>query len=83
MHVRKVLLIEGGVNALITLSKMTLGMMTGSVAVVADAVHSLSDLANNLFAWLAVKVSEAPADSCHPFIYLLMKRGFEPFGFNS
>lgn len=67
MHVRKVLLIEGGVNALITLSKMTVGIMTGSAAVVADAVHSLTDLANNLFAWLAVKVSEAPADSSHPY----------------
>lgn len=67
MHVRKVLLIEGGVNALITLSKMTVGVMTGSAAVVADGVHSLTDLANNLFAWLAVKVAESPADSSHPY----------------
>jgi cation diffusion facilitator family transporter len=67
MHVRKVLLIEGSVNALITVSKMTVGLMTGSAAVIADAVHSLTDLANNIFAWLALKVVESPADSSHPY----------------
>ncbi|MFT6331619.1 MAG: cation diffusion facilitator family transporter [Bermanella sp.] len=67
MHVRKVLLIEGGVNALITVSKMTVGIMTGSAAVIADAVHSLTDLANNIFAWLAVKIAESPADNSHPY----------------
>jgi cation diffusion facilitator family transporter len=67
MHVRKVLLIEGSANALITASKMTVGLMTGSAAVIADAVHSLTDLANNLFAWLAVKIAESPADSSHPY----------------
>jgi cation diffusion facilitator family transporter len=67
MHVRKALLIEGGVNALITVCKMTVDIMTGSAAVVADAVHSLTDLANNLFAWLAVKIAESPADSSHPY----------------
>ena len=67
MHVRKVLLIEGSANALITASKMTVGLMTGSAAVIADALHSLTDLANNLFAWLAVKIAESPADSSHPY----------------
>jgi len=67
MHVRKVLLIEGAVNALIALSKMAVGLMTGSAAVVADALHSLTDLVNNLFAWLAVKLAESPADSSHPY----------------
>jgi cation diffusion facilitator family transporter len=67
MHVRKVLLIEGSVNALITVSKMTVGLMTGSSAVIADAVHSLTDMANNIFAWLAVKIAESPADSSHPY----------------
>jgi cation diffusion facilitator family transporter len=67
MHVRKALLIEGGVNALITVCKMTVDIMTGSAAVVADAVHSLTDLANNLFAWLAVKIAESPADSSHHY----------------
>jgi cation diffusion facilitator family transporter len=67
MHVRTVLLIEGGINALITISKATVGIMTGSAAVIADAVHSLTDMANNIFAWLAVKIAESPADSSHPY----------------
>jgi cation diffusion facilitator family transporter len=67
MHVRKVLLIEGVTNALVTVGKMTVGLMTGSAAVIADAVHSLTDMANNLFAWLAVKIAESPADNSHPY----------------
>ena len=67
MHVRKVLLIEGVVNVLITISKMTVGVMTGSAAVFADAVHSLTDLANNIFACLALTIAESPTDSSHPY----------------
>ncbi|MEP1445132.1 MAG: cation diffusion facilitator family transporter [Paraglaciecola sp.] len=67
MHVRKILLVEGGLNAIISICKMTVGLMTGSAAVVADAVHSLTDLVNNLFAWLAIKIAESPADGSHPY----------------
>ncbi|WP_161601925.1 cation diffusion facilitator family transporter [Paraglaciecola psychrophila] len=67
MHVRKILFIEGSVNALITVSKITVGLMTVSAAVIADAVYSLTDLANNIFAWLALKVVESPADSSRPY----------------
>lgn len=67
MGVRKVLLIEGCVNLLIMLLKLAVGLMTNSAAIIADALHSLTDVANNIVAWMAVKMSEAPADSDHPY----------------
>jgi divalent metal cation (Fe/Co/Zn/Cd) transporter len=58
MHVRKVLLIEGSVNLIIMLLKLAVGLMTNSAAIMADALHSLTDVANNIVAWMAVKMSE-------------------------
>ena len=67
MNVRKVLLIEGCINLLIMLLKLAVGLMTNSAAITADALHSLTDVANNIVAWMAVKMSEAPADRDHPY----------------
>lgn len=41
--------------------------MTNSTVIIADAVHSFSDFSNNIIAWIAVKISEAPADKGHPY----------------
>ena len=57
MNVRKVLLIEGSVNLLICLSKLSVGLVTGSSVIIADALHSLADVANNLIAWMAIKIA--------------------------
>ena len=67
MNVRRVLLIEGTVNLLVMLSKLSIGFMTNSTAIIADAIHSLSDIANNIIAWFAVKVSQSPADEDHNY----------------
>ncbi|MFT6268820.1 MAG: cation diffusion facilitator family transporter [Alphaproteobacteria bacterium] len=49
------------------LSKLSIGLMTNSTAIIADAIHSLTDVANNIIAWFAVKVSQSPADSNHQY----------------
>lgn len=67
MDVKKVLLIEGSVNLLVMLSKLSIGLMTNSTAIIADAIHSLADIANNIIAWFAVKVSQSPADKDHQY----------------
>lgn len=67
MNVRKVLLIEGSVNVLICLSKLVVGLVTGSSVIIADALHSLADVANNFIAWMAIKIAQAPADLEHPY----------------
>ena len=43
------------------------GVVTGSVAIVADAWHSLSDALTSVVVILGVKVSLLPADEEHPF----------------
>jgi cation diffusion facilitator family transporter len=67
MDVRKVLIIEGSLNLVVMLSKLSIGLMTNSTAIVADAIHSLADIANNIIAWFAVKVSQSPADEDHHY----------------
>lgn len=67
MSVRQVLLLEGGINLLVLMLKLGVGIASGSAAVLGDALHSLTDLANNGFALVAVRVSEKPPDENHPY----------------
>lgn len=67
MKVKTVLVIEGCVNLLMVFTKFLVGLKTGSAAIMADALHSLTDLVNNVVAWLAVKVAEKPADADHHY----------------
>lgn len=48
-------------NALITLAEFVAGMISGYLALTADAVHNLSDVAALILAWLGVKGSQLPA----------------------
>lgn len=48
-------------NAVITLAEFIGGLMTGYLALLADAVHNLSDVAALGLAWLGFKGSEIPA----------------------
>ncbi|MFQ3198423.1 MAG: cation diffusion facilitator family transporter [Paraglaciecola sp.] len=67
MQVKTVLLIEGCINLLITFTKLTVGFLTNSSAVIADALHSLTDVANNVMAWMAINVAKTPADNDHQY----------------
>lgn len=67
MDVRKVLLIEGSVNLIICLSKLGVGVITNSSVIIADALHSLTDVANNFIAWMVIKIAQSPADTEHPY----------------
>ncbi len=67
MTVSKVILIEGLVNLIILITKAIVGATTGSVAIISDALHSLTDVANNFVAWAIVKHAQKPADREHPY----------------
>jgi cation diffusion facilitator family transporter len=54
-------------NLLLSGVKFGLGIMGNSQAVVADALHSLSDTASDFVILLGVKYWTAPADESHPF----------------
>ena len=66
-QVRRVILIEGLANLLVLICKSIVGMSTGSMAILADAVHSLTDLTNNIVAWIVIHFSSLPADREHPY----------------
>ncbi len=66
-QVRRVLAIEASANAGVALAKGAAGLATGSVVILADAVHSLADLANNAVALVAVRLAGAPPDLEHPY----------------
>jgi cation diffusion facilitator family transporter len=55
------------VNGLLFLSKYWVGIMTGSVALLADAWHSLSDSLTSIIVILGAKISSQPPDKEHPF----------------
>ena len=65
--VLRVILLEGCANLVILVLKVVVGVVTGSMAIVADAVHSLTDVANNAIALLVMRASNQPADREHPY----------------
>ena len=65
--VLQVLVVEGLANLAVLGIKLVVGTVTGSLAVLADAVHSLTDVFNNVVAWFVTRHSVKPADSKHPY----------------
>lgn len=55
------------VNILLTALKFAAGILGASAAMMADAVHSLSDLLTDFVVLLFVRISSRPADSNHPY----------------
>jgi cation diffusion facilitator family transporter len=66
-QVKRIILIEGAANVLVLTLKAAVGFTTGSMAILADAVHSLTDVANNVIAWFVIRASQEPADREHPY----------------
>jgi len=54
------------VNGTLALAKAVGGILGGSQALLADALHSLSDLASDLIVLFALRFSGEPADRRHP-----------------
>jgi cation diffusion facilitator family transporter len=54
-------------NTSLTLIKLAAGLMTGSVSVLSEAVHSANDLVAAAIAYFSVRMSDRPADVRHPY----------------
>lgn len=65
--VQRMIILEGIANIIVFGGKLAVGLTTGSLAVIGDAIHSLTDVANNIVAWAVVKFSSQPADDNHPY----------------
>ncbi len=51
----------------LALLKLSTGLITGSMAVLASAVDSLLDILMSSINFVAIRKADAPADECHPF----------------
>ena len=56
-----------GCNLLLFGAKLLAGILSGSVAVMADALNNLSDATSSVVTLLGFKLAERPADEHHPY----------------
>ncbi len=56
-----------GCNVLLFIAKLLVGILSGSVSVIADAMNNLSDAASSVVTLIGFKLAEKPADSEHPY----------------
>lgn len=54
-------------NVILFLGKLIAGLLSGSVAVTADAVNNLSDASSSIISLLGFKLASRPADEEHPY----------------
>jgi cation diffusion facilitator family transporter len=54
-------------NTLLILMKLAVGLISGSVSILSEAIHSSMDLVAAVIAFFSVRVSDNPPDSRHPY----------------
>ena len=55
------------VNSFLFIIKFTLGIVTGAISLIADAIHTLSDMITSIVVIWGFKQVDKPADSRHPY----------------
>jgi cation diffusion facilitator family transporter len=66
-EVRKVTLVGAVLDLVLGVVKIQIGVIAGSQALIADGIHSLSDLATDFLVLFAAKHSHREADAEHPY----------------
>lgn len=64
---RKVTLVSGVVNLLLSVAQVVIGLIANSAALVADGVHSASDLFSDVLVWFAARHAAMAPDEDHPY----------------
>ena len=54
-------------NVLLFGTKLVIGLLMNSLAIMADALNNLSDAASSIISFVGVKMASKPADKEHPF----------------
>ena len=58
---------KSGAAALLIAIKLAAGAITGSIAILPEALHSLIDLVASVVAFVSVRKADEPADADHPY----------------
>ena len=66
-QVQRVLLVALGVNVGVSLLKLTIGLLSGSLALLADAMHSATDGLSSLLGLITNGLSDPKPDRDHPY----------------
>lgn len=64
---KKVSIIGLIVNILLSIIKIIVGMTFSSMALIADGLHSVSDIASTIVILISIRFSQTPADRNHPY----------------
>lgn len=54
-------------NSLVAAAKISVGVLTGTVSIIADGIHSTVDGASNVVALIASRIANLPPDEDHPY----------------
>jgi cation diffusion facilitator family transporter len=54
-------------NTLLIIMKFTVGIISGSVSIMSEAIHSMMDLVAAVIAFFSVRVADNPPDERHPY----------------
>jgi cation diffusion facilitator family transporter len=54
-------------NTVLIALKVVVGILSGSVSIISEAIHSLMDLAAAVMAFFSIRLAAAPADEKHPY----------------
>ncbi|MGI8923789.1 MAG: cation diffusion facilitator family transporter [Fimbriimonadales bacterium] len=54
-------------NLALLITKVVIAMLSGSVSVLSEALHSVGDSVASVIAYIGVRVADKPADDDHPF----------------
>ena len=54
-------------NIILSISKLIIGIMSGSISIIADGVDNITDSASSVVTLIGFKLASVPADRAHPF----------------
>jgi len=60
-------LVSVGSNSTLVLLKLAVGILSGSVSIISEAIHSANDLLAAVIAWFSVRTSDRAPDARHPY----------------
>ncbi len=66
---KRVVIVAMAANLVIAAAKLAGGLLSGSVAMLAEAAHSVGDTVNEVFLYVSLGLGAKPPDERHPFGY--------------
>ena len=64
---QRVSLVTGVVNLLLSIAQVLIGLIANSAALIADGIHSASDLISDIMVWVAARHAAQAPDKDHPY----------------